>query len=440
MSSDGPAFLAVASGLGHQIADSATWFNGRCNWVGALSREESGMSGHPAIAALGPDLYGGTSGVALFLAESGARLDDDRLRATALGAIRLALDDAGAIDADVRDGLYAGPVGIAYAAARVAALVGAEDVLARACELLAAWRRDGTRSGPSDVMSGCSGAVVGLVALSRVVEEPWIVDTAARLGEELIARADAGREGWSWAAPGQPSMHALCGYAHGAAGVGHALAELFGATGDARYREAAARAFEYERSWFDPVAGTWPDLRGVARRAGRDAPVPATDSWCNGAPGIALSRMRAGELFESATLRGEADLALAACERYVADLLVVAPDDFSLCHGAAGAADVLLHAAAHPEDPRGDLAAQVGRRGIELHRGPGAPAFPCGVPVGETPGLLLGLGGIGMFYLRLSDVRVPSPLLIHGETLDSGGGRYLESDVPGKGECRDPYA
>jgi len=118
--------------------------------------------------------------------------------------------------------------------------------------------------------------------------------------------------------------------------------------------------------------------------------------------GIALSRLRAAELLGSAELRRDADIAFAACGRHLLELLVRALDDFSLCHGAAGTADVMLNRA--PE-----LAAQIGRRGMELYSG----HFPCGVPVGSTPGLLLGSAGIGMFYLRLYEHRVQSPLLIH---------------------------
>jgi lantibiotic biosynthesis protein len=410
MRSDEAAFLDVAAGLAEQIARAAIWSDGRCNWVGALAIERRSRvaTGHPAVAALGPDFYEGTSGVALFLAEAGARLDDAEIRATALGAIRLALDHADRLPSDVRDGFYGGPIGIAYAAARIAGLLEAEDVLTSARELLAVWGRDTTRSPSSDVMTGCAGAVAGLVALGGLVDEPWLVDAAVDLGVELIARADRGPEGWSWAAPGRRSMQNLCGYAHGAAGIGHALAELATVTGDARFRETAGRAFDYERSWLDTRSGAWADLRGVARRAGHDAPVPAADSWCNGAAGIALSRIRAAGLLGSAALRRDADIALAACERHLDELIVSVPDDFSLCHGAAGGADVLLHA------PRGrmSLAAQLGARGIELHGGPQAPGFPCGTPVGATPALMLGSAGIGMFYLRLSDTGVPSPLLV----------------------------
>ena len=409
MHSDQPAFLELAGRFGHEIAASAIWSGGRCNWVGTLPRDEAIVRGRAEMAALGPDLYGGTSGVALFLAEAGVRLDDASLRATALGAIRLALEQADRIDPRLRDGLYGGSIGVAYAAARVAGLLGAADVHANACEVLQAWRRDGARSGPSDVMSGCAGAVVGLTALSRLVADQWLVDAAVELGDELITRADVSAAGWSWSDPQEPSMYNLCGYVHGAAGVGHALGELFGATGEGRFREAAERAFDYERSWFDTRTATWPDLRGVARAAGRDAPVPAASpSWCNGALGITLARRRAAELLASKALHREADIALAECERHVGDLLVSAPDDFSLCHGAAGAADVLLHAADGPAD----LARQLGRRGIELYSGPAA-RFPCGVPLGETPGLLLGLAGIGMLYLRLADPTIQSPLLIH---------------------------
>jgi lantibiotic biosynthesis protein len=403
MSSNEPCFLEAAAEVAWSVARSAIWFNGRCNWVGAVSREEPRRLGVETTAALGPDLYEGTAGVALFLSEAASALDEDSLRTVALAAIGHALDHADRIAPKARDGLYSGPIGIAYAAARVAALLDADDVLARVRALLRAWRRDGTRSPSSDVMSGCSGAVIGLAALTELLDEAWLTEAGAALGDELITRAQRGPAGWSWPAPGRRSMHNLCGYAHGAAGIGHAFSELYGATGESRYREAGECAFAYERSWRDPRTGTWPDLRGVARKAGIDAPVPAADSWCHGAPGIALSRLRAAEVLGSAELRRDADYALAACERYVTGRLVLAPDDFSLCHGAAGAADVL----------GGDeLAARMGRRGIELYLRRGASGFPCGAPLGETPGLMLGFAGIGTFYLRLYDRSVPSPLLI----------------------------
>jgi lantibiotic modifying enzyme len=410
MSSEGRPFLDVAGDLARGIAASAVWHDGRCNWMGARPRE--GAGGSVAVASLGADLYGGTSGVSLFLAEAGTRLDDDRVRRAALGAIRHALDHAAGIDPEHGDGLYLGPIGVAYAAARVAALLDSAPAMTRARELLRAWSRDDARSASADVMSGCAGAVAGLVALSELVQEPWLLDAAARLGEELMGRAEVTAAGWSWALPGRHTMHHLCGVSHGAAGIGHALTELFGVTGEGRFRAAAERAFDYERSWLDPATGTWPDLRDVGRRAGRDAPMPTADSWCNGAAGIALSRLRAAELLGSEVLRHEAELALVRCEQSVAERLAYAPSDYSLCHGAAGIGDVLLYAADGPEDPRARLAAEIGLRGIEHHHGSGAARFPCGLPQGDTPCLFLGFAGIGMFYLRLADRGVASPLLV----------------------------
>ncbi len=37
-------------------------------------------------------------------------------------------------------------------------------------------------------MSGCAGAVTGLVALSGLIEEPWLLDAAVQLGDELVAQ------------------------------------------------------------------------------------------------------------------------------------------------------------------------------------------------------------------------------------------------------------
>jgi lantibiotic modifying enzyme len=240
-------------------------------------------------------------------------------------------------------------------------------------------------------------------------------------------------------------VHGLCGFAHGAAGIGHALLELWRATGEARFHDAGMGAFDYERSWFARGDGSWPDLREIERRAGLDIPAPVSPTWCNGAPGIALSRLRAAQLLESEpvsddadaalaltrrheseavrddanaaltltrrhdseAVRNDADAALTLTRRHVTELSVRAPDDFSLCHGAAGAADVLLYGA----DTSG-LAERIGALGIERHHRTGS-RFPGGLRYGATPGLFVGLAGIGLFYLRLSDPTIPTALVIH---------------------------
>ena len=63
-------FLAAGAQMAHQICRDAIWYGDHCNWVGA-AREE-GPDGQPTLAyrSLGPDLYGGTSGVAVFLAHA----------------------------------------------------------------------------------------------------------------------------------------------------------------------------------------------------------------------------------------------------------------------------------------------------------------------------------------------------------------------------------
>ena len=124
MSSDAAEFLDVAGRLANQIADSAVWFEERCSWTGARPDAPRGAGYLATQSALGPDLYEGTSGVALFLAEAGVRLDDARLRATALGAVSHALAHAVHLDSEARHGLYSGPIGIAYAAARIACRIG----------------------------------------------------------------------------------------------------------------------------------------------------------------------------------------------------------------------------------------------------------------------------------------------------------------------------
>jgi lantibiotic modifying enzyme len=383
MSSDGAFLEAAASIAGGLVAD-AVWEDGRCNWIGAVA--EPAMPQRAELAALGPDLYGGTAGVGLFLAQLASATGDVDARRAAVGALRHA-----ARSAVPRDGFHSGSLGVAWAAERVGRLLGDEELRASARTLLGTARPPATPARRADVGMGAAGAVLALLGLGLVAD-------AVAAGEPLLGRARVTRHGWSWA-PGH-----LCGLSHGAAGVGLALLELYAATGDGRFRSAAEGAFAYERSWVDPASGTWPDLRIAGQRRGSVLPAATVGTWCHGEAGIALSRRRALELLDDEAVRGDAEAALVATRRRLATMLPHEIDDLSLCHGAAGAADVLLSAG------QAEPATALARVAIERHAG--SDDWPCGTPHGRTPSLFLGLSGIGWLFLRLHDPSIPSPLVL----------------------------
>ena len=176
-------------------------------------------------------------------------------------------------------------------------------------------------------------------------------------------------------------------------------------------------AFDYERSYFDDRASNWPDFRIDKSVRGRRRIRRFSSTWCHGAPGIGLSRLRGYELFGDELMASDALLALATTREVVTEELYSGVANYSLCHGLAGSAEVLSygsHVLPRPAAADAELVEQVASEGIEAYGGH-EQAWPCGSRGGETPDLMLGLAGIGYLYLRLHDKRVPSPLLLRPE-------------------------
>ena len=185
---------------------------------------------------------------------------------------------------------------------------------------------------------------------------------------------------------------------------------MFEATGEVRFRNAAEEAFRYERSFYSAENENWPDFRDFLRPPG--SPPAFGVAWCHGAPGIALSRLRAWRVTGALEAREEAGIALRTTRRAL-ESPGAASTGFSLCHGCAGNADVLLegHRDLGTQELR-EVAEKIGHAGIEQFESARFP-WPCGVPgAGETASLMLGTAGIGYFYLRLADPAVPSVLMI----------------------------
>lgn len=412
---DASALLTTAAAIGQRLAAEAVWHADRCTWLGPqLAVLKGGGAREATHIAVGPDLYNGDAGIGLFLAHLGAVTGDQAVRRTALGAVRQALAAADRVPSHHRIGLYAGWIGMALAGARAGAALGAEEPLAGAKALLARLSRE-SRTGPEfDLVWGNAGAVVGLLSLRHSFGDDALLDWAAEAGDRLVTTAVPGRYGCSWASGEIKSRWNLTGFSHGTAGAAHALLQLFRATGEDRYRKAAEEALQYERACFDPEQANWPDFRSGSGGAGRRrAPVRCATFWCHGAPGIALSRLTAWEILRDPACRSQAQIALDTTASALQRELSSGHGNFSLCHGLAGNAEILLQGrrvlGEDVPDARA-LALNAAAQGIRIHAA--GRAWPCGVAAGETPGLMLGLAGIGLFYLRLYDPAVPSVLMV----------------------------
>lgn len=421
-------FLDAAHRIGRRVAADARWEGDACTWqIITPDRANPGVRRGVAATASGT-LYEGTSGIALFLAETAAITGDAELARAALGGIRFALNE-GATLSDFSFGYHSGRVGIAYATCRVGELLGKPELYAEAEALLRPLSGHETRDHGMDVIAGGGGGIPALLQLTRWVDAELALGIAKRLGDNLIEVATRDADGFSWPTMRTSSVRNLCGYAHGAAGIAHGLLELYAATGDGRYRYAAEQGFLYEQRFYSDEAGNWPDLRHTElgeyqfegrieelreRLRGGDwlqtPPTHYMSAWCHGAPGIGLSRLRAYQVLGDEAYLEQARNSFASVIRSIDDEVGM---NFSLCHGRGGNAETLLEGARILGEPELLEPAKVAAlTGIERYENTGEP-WSCGTMGGaQDPGLLLGEAGIGMFILRLARPDVPSPIML----------------------------
>jgi class II lanthipeptide synthase len=296
-----------------------------------------------------------------------------------------------------------------------------EEWLDQATQLLVRTQSEQPQQHEFDIIYGNAGAIVALLVLHDILKHTLLLDFAVQLGDEVLRTADRSKRGYSWKSFALSTHYNLTGFSHGAAGIASALLELFQKTDDVKYRRAAEATFDYEQHWFDTAQGNWPDFRRNPHETKYNKrskqPFAFVTFWCHGAPGIALSRLRAYDILNDERYKTEAVIALHATQKAVETALHTGIDNFSLCHGLADNADILLEGyktLGQEWDNAALVAQKVAIFGINTYAASGKQ-WPCGISGGSTPGLLLGLAGIGYFYLRMFRPSTPSILLAQRE-------------------------
>jgi type 2 lantibiotic biosynthesis protein LanM len=376
------------------------------SWIGItpVGARERSTSLHPLDGAL----YNGLSGCSLFLAYLAAVTGDksyERIARKAITLLRRHLDRGRASGMPVRSlGAFSGVGGIIYTLAHLAVLWEDASLIDEAKALAADVPALIEADQALDVVGGSAGAIAGLDVLNRASASGQLLNAAVLCGERLLLQQElqGGRRG-GWKTRVE-STQPLTGFSHGAAGIAWALLKLAAWSGDPRFRESAESAIAYERSTFVAEEANWPDYRTWP---GEDQSAPRfMVAWCHGAAGIGLARADSLQYMDDRETREEIRIALSK---------TVASDfgrNHCLCHGDLGNLDILLHAAQRVDNSWWSKAGE--RLAYETMATIAERGCLCGTQTSlGSPGMMIGLAGIGYGLLRLAcPERVPSVLVL----------------------------
>jgi type 2 lantibiotic biosynthesis protein LanM len=280
-------FIAEADKIAEEMSRFAIRRGPGAAWIGL---DWLGDAEVFQLVNLGPDLYNGVSGIAVFLAAHAAvtgRRSSAELALAGVSHLRKNLKgrNAARMARSLGVGAATGLGSVIYAFAVMAKCLRDASLLADAHVAAELFIDDLIRADKQlDVIGGSAGAILCLLRLYRDSQSADVLNRAIKCGEHLIAQSRLGPEGRrSWVGQGS-GKQALNGMSHGAAGFAYALVSLSSATGREDFAQAASECIAFENSNYDASHNNWPDLRG-----GGQPSWPC--QWCHGAPGIGLARI-----------------------------------------------------------------------------------------------------------------------------------------------------
>ncbi len=403
--------LAAAQAVGKRLSKLALANEETAGWLGVNAVKEHEWS----LTIAEEDLYGGASGIVLFLAYLGMITEEDSyttLARLALTTIRHFVTEKKQYPHLNGIGTFSGMGSYIYLLSHLGALWQEPTLYEEAEEIVKLLPAIIAREKRFDVIGGSAGCIAALCSLYAVAPSDAILTCAELCGDHLLACAQPMAKGIGWSL--KEGDLPLAGFSHGAAGIALNLLRLFKLTQEQRFLQGAQAALTYERSLFSSEAQNWPDLRpepaSNAKRTDNKQKQKYMTAWCHGAAGIGLARLGALSILDTPEIREEIDVALRTtlCEGFGLN--------HSLCHGDLGNLDTLLMAAQVLNKPEYQQA--IDRISAMLLESIDRQGWVTGVPLSvETPGLMVGLAGIGYGLLRLAaPKRVPSVLLGEGPT------------------------
>ena len=236
-----------------------------------------------------------------------------------------------------------------------------------------------------DIQSGSAGNVLTTLAIYEHTQDDFWLNLSILYADQIIDSVKVQNGLCEWGTDFSSTIQT--GFSHGNSGISLALLRLWNTTKDKRLESLALNAIRSEDQYFDKEERNWRDLRHGKSHA-------FMNGWCNGAPGIILSRLEMSNYYSTcpSILRKSLDLCEVAIKQSVKNNVN------SLCCGSFSMIEPLFR---YDEEHANRLAVtllkNINSEDFHLNSLAGL-----GVKI-KLPGFFLGLSGVGYALLRLSD-------------------------------------
>ena len=365
------------------------------------------------------NIYSGVSGIVIFLLELYKVTNEKKYLTAAIEGMNWVEDYCNQNSTNYYPFLT-GRIGAAFAMLKMAKTTGDKKYIQKALAIAkncdAYLKSDQVMD---EYINGSAGVLVCLLHLHAVTNEPWLLKKIDLYIDRILNNCFAGSQGIYWDRSNK-NIHGLCGFSHGAAGIGFTFLELGNYFQNPAFYIVAEQAFLYESHYYSEEQKNWPDFRkGIFAPDDYEKHKEAylksdidfftkpgyMSNWCHGANGIGLSRIRAFELLKDPIYRQETEIAI---EKTIAYTINTKSELQSqcYCHGESGDAEIFLEAYRILKDQKYlDKAILIADKLIKINEN--KRIYNHGYAMLrekdriEDISLYMGNAGIGYFYLKL---------------------------------------
>ncbi|MFY0804741.1 type 2 lanthipeptide synthetase LanM family protein [Peribacillus frigoritolerans] len=402
-------YLSEAIKIGETLLKDAIWGDDKKNitWISLGINEYEQIEYKPMELGL----YDGLIGVGIFYAYLGEETGNSDFKDVAKSCFNSVLQEYLDMGQNmVGSSAFLGYASIIYAINNFYYLWKDTELLALGNKIIDGLSTQVKNDRMYDFLGGSAGIIPVVLDYYKISGYNKCLELANMCGNHLIENSKNMPVGIAWLQVNRTKGRPLGGLAHGNSGIAYALFKLYAYTNEERYKEAAIKTIKYDNSLLVRSEKNWVDLRNIENTGEVHYPI----YWCNGAPGIGLSRLYSLDYINNNELKSDLTIAI---DKTVSDGFN--KTSHSLCHGDFGNLDFLLSAAIKRNDT--ELLDQVYARANMILKEKKSIDSPwkCGIPGSDkpTPNLFMGLAGIGYTMLRLHNVKLPSVLILESPEL-----------------------